>query len=109
VRRRVRLGRGLVTIDAIDAIGTIGTIDSVGGFRYDLHHAHGEYVMSGGRAATSEIGTVVRLRMTSGLAGWGEVTPLGNRYLPTHFAEVRAALGHPPPTPLTPLSPADPG
>lgn len=78
MRRRVRLGRGLVTIDAI---GTIGTIDSVGGFRYDLHHAHGEYVMSGGRAATSEIGTVVRLRMTSGLAGWGEVTPLSNRYL----------------------------
>lgn len=61
-------------------------------FGYDLHYAHGEYVMSGDRAATSEIGTLVRLRTDSGLEGWGEVTPLGNRYLPTHFAEVRAAL-----------------
>ncbi|MDQ6895598.1 MAG: hypothetical protein M3171_03185, partial [Actinomycetota bacterium] len=82
--------------DASDASGTIGTIDAVGGFRYDLHHAHGEDVMSGGRPATSQIGTAVRLRMTSGLAGWGEVTPLGNRYLPTHLAEVRGARGHPP-------------
>ncbi len=61
-------------------------------FGYDLHYAHGEYVMSGDRAATSEIGTLVRLRTDAGLEGWGEVTPLGNRYLPTHFAEVRAAL-----------------
>lgn len=61
-------------------------------FGYNLHYAHGEYVMSGNRAATSEIGTLVRLRTDEGLEGWGEVTPLGNRYLPTHWAEVRAAL-----------------
>lgn len=61
-------------------------------FGYDLHYAHGEYVMSGDRAAVSEIGTLVRLRTDEGLEGWGEVTPLGNRYLPTHWAEVRAAL-----------------
>lgn len=67
-------------------------IETVDVFGYDLHYAHGEYVMSGGRAATTEIGTLVRLRTTAGLDGWGEVTPLGNRYLPTHFAEVRAAL-----------------
>ncbi|MGC9538935.1 mandelate racemase/muconate lactonizing enzyme family protein [Streptomyces sp. UG1] len=61
-------------------------------FSYNLRYAHGEYVMSGGRAATSEIGTLVRLRTDEGPEGWGEITPLGNRYLPTHWAEVRAAL-----------------
>lgn len=61
-------------------------------FGYDLTYAHGEYVMSGNRAAVAEIGTLVRLRTNEGLEGWGEITPLGNRYLPTHWAEVRAAL-----------------
>jgi L-alanine-DL-glutamate epimerase-like enolase superfamily enzyme len=61
-------------------------------YGYDLHYAHGEYVMSGNRAASSAIGTLVRLRTDEGLDGWGEITPLGNRYLPTNWAEVRAAL-----------------
>ncbi len=61
-------------------------------FGYNLRYAHGEYVMSGSRAATTEVGTLVRLRTDEGLEGWGEITPLGNRYLPTHWAEVRAAL-----------------
>jgi L-alanine-DL-glutamate epimerase-like enolase superfamily enzyme len=61
-------------------------------YGYDLHYAHGEYVMSGNRAATTEIGTLVRLRTDEGLEGWGEITPLGNRYLPTNWAEVRASL-----------------
>lgn len=67
-------------------------ITAVDCFGYDLGYAHGEYVMSGSRAATTEIGTLVRLRTSEGLEGWGEITPLGNRYLPTHWAEVRAAL-----------------
>lgn len=61
-------------------------------YGYRLHYAHGEYVMSGNRAASSEIGTLVRLRTDDGLEGWGEITPLGNRYLPTNWAEVRASL-----------------
>jgi L-alanine-DL-glutamate epimerase-like enolase superfamily enzyme len=61
-------------------------------YGYDLHYAHGEYVMSGNRAASTEIGTLVRLRTDDGLDGWGEITPLGNRYLPTNWAEVRASL-----------------
>jgi cis-L-3-hydroxyproline dehydratase len=67
-------------------------ITAIDAFGYDLLYAHGEYVMSGGRAATSEVGTLVRVRTDEGLEGWGEITPLGNRYLPTHWAEVRAAL-----------------
>ena len=55
-------------------------------------HAHGEYVMSGNRAATSEVGPLVRVRTDEGVEGWGEVTPLGDLYLPTHWREVRAAL-----------------
>lgn len=67
-------------------------ITAVDCFGYDLGYAHGEYVMSGSRAATTEIGSLVRLRTNEGLEGWGEITPLGDRYLPTHWAEVRAAL-----------------
>lgn len=61
-------------------------------YSYDLHYAHGEYVMSGNRAASSVIGTLVRLRTDEDLDGWGEITPLGNRYLPTNWADVRASL-----------------
>lgn len=67
-------------------------ITAIDCFGYDLHYAHGEYVMSGNRAATTEVGTLVRVRTDEGLEGWGEVTPLGDLYLPTHWAEVRAAL-----------------
>jgi L-alanine-DL-glutamate epimerase-like enolase superfamily enzyme len=62
-------------------------------FSYELGYAHGEYVMSGGRAATRQTGTLVRIRTDSGAEGWGEATPLGATYLPTSFAGVRAALG----------------
>jgi cis-L-3-hydroxyproline dehydratase len=61
-------------------------------FGYELAYAHGEYVMSGGRAATTQIGTLVRLRTDEGLAGWGEITPLGATYLPAYADGVRTAL-----------------
>jgi cis-L-3-hydroxyproline dehydratase len=61
-------------------------------FGYELRYAHGEYVMSGGRAAASQTGTLVRLRTGEGLDGWGEITPLGSTYLPTFAEGVRTAL-----------------
>jgi len=61
-------------------------------FGYELRYAHGEYVMSGGRAAASQIGTLVRLRTDEGLDGWGEITPLGSTYLPAFAEGVRTAL-----------------
>ena len=61
-------------------------------FGYELGYAHGEYVMSGGRAAVSQTGTLVRLRTDSGADGWGEITPLGATYLPTFTEGVRTAL-----------------
>lgn len=61
-------------------------------YGYDLTYAHGQYVMSGGRAASMHESTVVRLRTDDGLDGWGEVSPLGGTYLPTFTGAVRAAL-----------------
>jgi cis-L-3-hydroxyproline dehydratase len=61
-------------------------------FGYELAYAHGEYVMSGGRAAATQLGTLVRLRTDDGAQGWGEITPLGATYLPTHAEGVRTAL-----------------
>lgn len=61
-------------------------------FHYDLNYAHGEYVMSGGRAAVTQVGTLVRLRTDDGIDGWGEITPLGATYLPVFADGVRAAI-----------------
>jgi cis-L-3-hydroxyproline dehydratase len=67
-------------------------IVSVDCFGYQLAYAHGEYVMSGGRAAATQTGTLIRLRTDVGLAGWGEITPLGATYLPAFADGVRTAL-----------------
>lgn len=61
-------------------------------YGYNLRYAHGQYVMSGGRAATSQAGTVVRLCTDDGVQGWGEVTPLGGTYLPVSAQGVRSDL-----------------
>lgn len=67
-------------------------IANVDVFDYKVRYAHGEYVMSGGRAAVSQTGTLVRIRTDEGLDGWGEITPLGGTYLPTFTGGLRAAL-----------------
>lgn len=67
-------------------------IVGVDAFGYAVRYAHGEYVMSGGRAAVTQTGTLVRLRTDEGLAGWGEITPLGATYLPTYSDGIRTAL-----------------
>ena len=67
-------------------------------YAYAVGYVHGTYVMSGGRAATHEDGTLVRLRTAEGLDGWGEVTTLGRTYLPTSPGTVRAGLAELAPT-----------
>jgi len=69
-------------------------ICSVDVFAYVVRYAHGDYVMSGGRATPTQDGTLVRLRTDEGLEGWGEVTTLGATYLPAFAGSVRAALAH---------------
>lgn len=61
-------------------------------YGYDLHYRHGHYVMSGNQDITTLASTVVRLMTDNGLAGWGEVCPLGPRYLPAFAGGARAAL-----------------
>jgi L-alanine-DL-glutamate epimerase-like enolase superfamily enzyme len=72
--------------------GRVLRLNGLDCFGYELRYAHGEYVMSGGRAAASQIGTLVRLRTDESIDGWGEITPLGSTYLPTFAEGVRTAL-----------------
>jgi L-alanine-DL-glutamate epimerase-like enolase superfamily enzyme len=68
------------------------TVVGVDVFAYSVGYAHGEYVMSGGRAASRQSGTLVRLTTDTGHIGWGEITPLGATYLPTFTDEIRSAI-----------------
>lgn len=61
-------------------------------FGYELTYVHGSYVMSGGRTITGLPSTVVRIVTDDGVAGWGEVCPLGPAYLPAYGGGARAAL-----------------
>jgi L-alanine-DL-glutamate epimerase-like enolase superfamily enzyme len=61
-------------------------------YDYDLTYAHGEYVMSKGRAATAQASTLVRILTRDGNEGWGETATLGGTYLPTFSGSTRAAL-----------------
>lgn len=61
-------------------------------YEYELTYAHGEYVMSKGRAATAQASTLVRILSDDGQEGWGETATLGGTYLPTFAGSTRAAL-----------------
>ena len=61
-------------------------------YELPLHYAHGTYVMSGGRAASVQDSTLVRVRTDAGISGWGEACPLGATYLADFAQGVRAAL-----------------
>lgn len=65
---------------------------AVEAFGYELTYAHGEYVMSGGRAAQSQASTLVRIRTDQGVEGWGESSTLGGTYLPAFAEGTRAAV-----------------
>jgi cis-L-3-hydroxyproline dehydratase len=60
-------------------------------FGYELTYAHGEYVMSKGRAAQTQSSTVVRLLTDDDLEGWGETSTLGGTYLPGQDRTERTA------------------
>jgi len=67
-------------------------IKSIEIYGYQLTYAHGEYVMSGGRAATHQESTLVRIVTDAGIEGWGETATLSGTYLPTFYGSTRAAL-----------------
>ena len=68
------------------------TIEQVDVFTYDLTYVHGRYVMSLGREIDTLVSTVVRVRTSDGVEGFGEVCPLGPAYLPSHSGGALAAL-----------------
>lgn len=61
-------------------------------YEHVLTYAHGTYAMSGGRVASQQASTIVRIRTSEGIDGWGEACPLGGTYLPSFAGGVRAAL-----------------
>jgi cis-L-3-hydroxyproline dehydratase len=67
-------------------------ITGVTAYRLDQPFRDGPYVCSGGRSALGFDSLVVRLDTDAGLAGWGEMAPLGAFYDPAFAAGARAAL-----------------
>lgn len=67
----------------------IAAIETYG---YELTYAHGEYVMSKGRAAQSQASTLIRVRTDDGYEGWGESSTLGGTYLPAFAEGTREAI-----------------
>ena len=66
-------------------------------FRQQQPFADGPYVLSGGRVDVGFDSLVVRLVAESGIAGWGEMSPLGTMYDPAFADGAFAAaplLGH---------------
>jgi L-alanine-DL-glutamate epimerase-like enolase superfamily enzyme len=57
---------------------------------YGLHE--GRYAWSGGHAVTSFTSTIVRISTDEGLAGFGEVCPLGSAYMEAYAGGVPAGI-----------------
>jgi len=57
-------------------------VDRMEVYSCPLTYAHGTYVMSANRTITTLESTVVVLRTTDGVSGYGEICPLGSTYLP---------------------------
>jgi len=68
-------------------------ITSVSVYQVDLPLHEGSYSWSGGKSVEIFDSTVVRIDTDEGIAGFGEVCPLGPFYLPSYAAGARAGLG----------------
>ena len=67
-------------------------ISRITAYQVDLPLHEGSYKWSGGKSVTVFDSTVVRIETDNGLAGHGEVCPLGPAYLPAYANGVRAGL-----------------
>ncbi|MEA3246481.1 MAG: mandelate racemase, partial [Gemmatimonadota bacterium] len=61
-------------------------------YRVELPLHEGSYKWSGGKSVSVFDSTIVRVETDAGLAGHGEVCPLGPFYLPAYAEGVRAGL-----------------
>jgi L-alanine-DL-glutamate epimerase-like enolase superfamily enzyme len=67
-------------------------IRRIAAYRIDLPVREGRYAWSGGKSVSVFDSTLVRVETDAGLAGHGEVCPLGPAYLPAYAEGVRAGL-----------------
>jgi len=67
-------------------------ITRIAAYRIALPLHEGRYAWSGGKAVEVFDSTVVRIETDAGLAGHGEVCPLGPAYLPSFAAGARAGI-----------------
>jgi L-alanine-DL-glutamate epimerase-like enolase superfamily enzyme len=67
-------------------------ISRISVYRVELPLHEGSYRWAGGRSVTVFDSTIVRVATDAGVAGWGEVCPLGSAYLPAYAAGVRAGI-----------------
>ena len=67
-------------------------IRRIAAYRVELPIHEGSYSWSGGRSVSVFDSTLVRVETDTGLAGHGEVCPLGPSYLPAYAEGVRAGL-----------------
>jgi len=68
-------------------------ITEVDVYQKDLPIVDGPYTMSTMTLHSIDT-TIVKIVTSSGLVGWGEVTPLGSNYQPQHALGARAAIAH---------------
>jgi cis-L-3-hydroxyproline dehydratase len=68
------------------------TIKRVSAYAVRVPIKEGTYTMSFGRALDAFDTTIVRIDTKEGHTGWGEVTPLGNNYLPSYVAGARTGI-----------------
>jgi len=67
-------------------------ITRIAAYQIDLPLHEGSYKWSGGKSVDVFDSTIVRVETDSGLAGHGEVCPLGPFYLPAYAAGVRTGI-----------------
>ncbi len=67
-------------------------IRKISAYRVELPLHEGSYRWSGGKAVTVFDSTVVQIDTDTGIAGYGEVCPLGPFYLPAYANGVRAGI-----------------
>jgi L-alanine-DL-glutamate epimerase-like enolase superfamily enzyme len=67
-------------------------ITRITAYQVDLPLREGSYKWSGGKSVDVFDSTIIRVETDTGIAGVGEVCPLGPAYLPAYAAGVRAGL-----------------
>ncbi|MEM9412627.1 MAG: enolase C-terminal domain-like protein, partial [Planctomycetota bacterium] len=67
-------------------------IQAIRGYQIDLPLKEGKYSWSGGKSVEVFDSTVIEILTDTGIAGYGEVCPLGPFYLPAYAAGVRTGV-----------------